>query len=524
MHTRRFAGALAAIAGLFCLLAPPVRPATTVVSGPAPSDHRACAIIVGLDDYSGAEGSLPNLTTSVTDAQSLAEALSAWPCYRAAGGGPGVQLLLANAGLEIGSLSVLNAIDMARSEVGEGDLILVYLSGWRQWDADSRQWRLLLPDYSPTRRGSFVTLDRIARKLSGTHANVVYLLNCPVLGPSAPLDSAAFLQGPPGANRAVLWLEGSAEQFMASDPEHGLLTKAIIPELQRDDTRSGSTFSQLAASVVKEWEGASASHPGVNIAQRDPADLAVTWHRGPAVRVYRAYAKEGAVLRANPSAQAKGLAVKPGEKLYIFENPYRHDPSWRAVLVDDDKKPWAWIQQGHLQFDPPETKRPFYALGRSEPKQPRPPEEPAVARSPQPVIMQVPGLPEVVSSPAKRKALEIAMEFCARRVPYVMGTQSMTRTDTSGFVWYCFTHGGVWPAGTERTSAHYQSKMGTPVPPGEPLQPGDRLYFDTARLGYGVIDHTGIYIGGGKMVHATPPHVKITDLSHYLKVAKAMRD
>jgi LysM repeat protein len=242
---------------------------------------------------------------------------------------------------------------------------------------------------------------------------------------------------------------------------------------------------------------------------------------GGSTRVYRAHANKGAVLRAGPSIQAKGLAVKQGQVLYVYERPYKYDPNWRAAMVDDDKKPWAWMQQSHLQFDPPEKRCLFYALGRAEPKQPSPPRPRVVAEPLLPVVMQVPNLPEVVSSPTKKKALKLSMVFYAKRVPYLMGTQSMNRTDCSGMVWYCLTHAGVWPGGTERTSAHYQSKRGQKV---GALQPGDRVYFDTARLGYGVMDHTGIYVGGGKMVHATKPHVKMNPLKGYLKVAKAMRD
>ena len=57
------------------------------------------------------------------------------------------------------------------------------------------------------------------------------------------------------------------------------------------------------------------------------------------------------------------------------------------------------------------------------------------------------------------------------------------------------------------------------------MRAGDRVYFDTKRLGYGVMDHTGIYIGNGKFLHATPRYVRIQNLNQYhLRVAKRRRD
>ena len=54
-----------------------------------------------------------------------------------------------------------------------------------------------------------------------------------------------------------------------------------------------------------------------------------------------------------------------------------------------------------------------------------------------------------------------------------------------------------------------QFGLGLPVPR-EQLQPGDLVFFDG-------LDHVGIYIGGGQMVHApqTGDVVKITPLSDF---------
>ena len=57
-----------------------------------------------------------------------------------------------------------------------------------------------------------------------------------------------------------------------------------------------------------------------------------------------------------------------------------------------------------------------------------------------------------------------------------------------------------------RTSAA-QSKVGTPVSRDE-LKPGDLVFF------YSPVSHVGIYLGGGRMVHAstTGEPVKVSDI------------
>lgn len=95
-------------------------------------------------------------------------------------------------------------------------------------------------------------------------------------------------------------------------------------------------------------------------------------------------------------------------------------------------------------------------------------------------------------------------------VPYKMGGNTYDEIDCSGFVKNVFVAIGIWSPGAPRT-ARTQISIGQPVEARD-LRPGDRVYFDNARLGFGVVDHTGIYIGGGQMVHASPPCVRISAL------------
>jgi len=251
------------------------------------------------------------------------------------------------------------------------------------------------------------------------------------------------------------------------------------------------------------------------------------------VRVYRAYPTPGAVLRSVPStdsrARTREVPLKDEEgqrqELYVYEKPYTHNPAWRAVMVDSSKMPWAWMQQQHLEFDALETRQAYCAVGRDAPAMPEPPYSRATPRSVSPVVIPRGNVANDVVSPTKRRAIQIAYWFVEHKVPYQLGGRSPIAVDTSGLVYYCFKRAGV--KGWEKLTppCRNQIKYGKPVGPDlKDLRPGDRLYFDTARLGRNVVDHTGIYIGNGWMIEATPPRCKKTNLRHYLKIYAARRD
>jgi cell wall-associated NlpC family hydrolase len=101
------------------------------------------------------------------------------------------------------------------------------------------------------------------------------------------------------------------------------------------------------------------------------------------------------------------------------------------------------------------------------------------------------------------EAATIAMRYLG--VPYVWGGASPSGFDCSGLVMYVYAQLGI-------SLPHYaaaQFNAGTPVA-SDQLQPGDLVFFDG-------LNHVGIYIGGGEMIHA--PHtgdvVKISPLSDF---------
>ena len=96
-------------------------------------------------------------------------------------------------------------------------------------------------------------------------------------------------------------------------------------------------------------------------------------------------------------------------------------------------------------------------------------------------------------------AARMATEYLG--TPYVWAGSSPSGFDCSGLVSYVFARVGV----SIPHNAAQQYRYGTPVPR-DGLQPGDLVFFNRLR-------HNGIYLGGGRFIHATKPGgVKIARL------------
>lgn len=79
--------------------------------------------------------------------------------------------------------------------------------------------------------------------------------------------------------------------------------------------------------------------------------------------------------------------------------------------------------------------------------------------------------------------------------PYQFGANSLFKMDCSAFVQRVFEVNGIR---LPRSTAE-QSKVGVPVSLKD-IKPGDLLFYSTYKPGP---SHVGIYIGNGKMVHAS---------------------
>jgi len=125
-----------------------------------------------------------------------------------------------------------------------------------------------------------------------------------------------------------------------------------------------------------------------------------------------------------------------------------------------------------------------------------------------PAVETVPAVVETVSTPvvpvaASSTALSKALGKVG--APYRWGATGPNAFDCSGLVTWAYKGVGVSLPRTSRA----MSQVGAPVAKAN-LQPGDLVFF------YRPVSHVGIYIGNGKMVHASSRKspVKISDISH----------
>ncbi len=132
------------------------------------------------------------------------------------------------------------------------------------------------------------------------------------------------------------------------------------------------------------------------------------------------------------------------------------------------------------------------AAGTQPPAAPDPGTSPAPA--PPPTTPPTPAPRPAPSPPPSTAggAAAIAMKYLG--VPYVWGGASPSGFDCSGLVLYVYAQLGI----SLPHSAAAQYYSGTPIDYSQ-LQPGDLVFF------YQPISHVGIYIGGGRMIHAPYP-------------------
>ena len=130
------------------------------------------------------------------------------------------------------------------------------------------------------------------------------------------------------------------------------------------------------------------------------------------------------------------------------------------------------------------------------------PAAPAVQAPVRLVAAAKPAAPAVAAAAGRRgSAMSIAMRKLG--APYRWGAAGPGAFDCSGLVYWSYRQTGM----TLPRSSSAQSRVGTPVSKGA-LQPGDLVFF------YRPVSHVAIYIGGGRVVHASTAGkpVKISNL------------
>ena len=100
-----------------------------------------------------------------------------------------------------------------------------------------------------------------------------------------------------------------------------------------------------------------------------------------------------------------------------------------------------------------------------------------------------------VETASRTALIAYAQQFLGN--PYVYGGTSLTKgADCSGFVMSVFSHFGI---STGRSSRD-QAARGKTIPVSE-VKPGDLLFYASGSY----INHVGIYVGNGKIIHSSTP-------------------
>jgi LysM repeat protein len=107
--------------------------------------------------------------------------------------------------------------------------------------------------------------------------------------------------------------------------------------------------------------------------------------------------------------------------------------------------------------------------------------------------------PSAYSQNMIRRVVEIGYTYLG--VPYLWGGNTYRGIDCSGLVKNVYVAAGVWNPRAPRRGRE-QMRLGSPVSP-DRLQAGDRVYFYFGNNPPGICDHTGIYIGGGRVLNAS---------------------
>ena len=125
---------------------------------------------------------------------------------------------------------------------------------------------------------------------------------------------------------------------------------------------------------------------------------------------------------------------------------------------------------------------------------------PAPAPAVAPPVVTAPVAPVAVSAPAaSRAASAVQLALGKLGAPYRWGGAGPSSFDCSGLVSWAYRQAGVELPRTSRA----MSRTGTPVARRD-LRPGDLVFF------YSPVSHVGIYIGDGRMVHASTSGKPVT--------------
>jgi len=226
---------------------------------------------------------------------------------------------------------------------------------------------------------------------------------------------------------------------------------------------------------------------------------------GERKRMLASVQSEVTALRAQEAHEQAVLAARAKARLAAEQAELRREAETRARARADQKAAAAKAAPAQPSVTTTTTATPTTTAAAPPP--PAAPTTTTTTAAPAPTTTAPaappppPAAPTAAGHPA---AASIALRYLG--IKYTWGGASpATGFDCSGLVMYVYAQLGI-------SLPHFaaaQFGMGVPVARDQ-LQPGDLVFFDG-------LNHVGIYIGGGQMVHApeTGDVVKITPLSQF---------
>jgi cell wall-associated NlpC family hydrolase len=264
-----------------------------------------------------------------------------------------------------------------------------------------------------------------------------------------------------------------------------------LPSPRSSTSRTGSTITMLAVSAV----GAGTAMTGTFAAITD-----ATTQDSPDVLAAQPVVMDDVLVPAtspSPAAAATVLSSSPVGTTQPVAAQQR--------VSDDHPAALTMLGEDTLQTDA----RDIAALARSVDR-----EKSATPAVSSPVAgLGLGGALNLASGPVGDLVPGAAMRSTAMNaalsklgVPYVWGAAGPKAFDCSGLVLWAFNKVGI----SMPHSSRAQSQMGKPVSKSQ-LRPGDLVFF------YTPVSHVGIYIGNGKIVHASESGqpVKISNLNRF---------
>jgi peptidoglycan DL-endopeptidase CwlO len=241
------------------------------------------------------------------------------------------------------------------------------------------------------------------------------------------------------------------------------------------------------------------------VARRDSERRQIGTMLGEQKRLLASVQAEVVTMRAAEARRQAKLAAEAKARLAAQQAALRQQAAEQAAAARAAKEAAAARQAQAPPKAPPATTTtaaaPPPATTTTATTTTQPP--PTTTTAPAPPPADPPSVPATPTGSGHPEAATMALRYLG--VPYVWGGATPSGFDCSGLVMYVYAQLGI-------SLPHFaaaQYGMGSPVARSD-LQPGDLVFFDA-------LNHVGIYIGDGQLVHApqTGDVVKISSLSDF---------